>query len=185
LFASRILDGLTGGNISVAQAYITDVTDETNRAQGLGLIGAAFGFGFIIGPALGGLLSNFGYALPAFVAAFVATCNILGVYFFLPESLTPERRAEMAMRERPKLNLATMIQAFRRPRVGPILHTRFVFGLAFAMFQSIFSVYASGPPLNLSPQGTGLVLTYVGGDCGRGARRTGWSAHQGAILRRR
>jgi DHA1 family tetracycline resistance protein-like MFS transporter len=162
LFASRILDGLTGGNISVAQAYITDVTDETNRAQGLGLIGAAFGFGFIIGPALGGLLSNFGYALPAFVAAFVATCNILGVYFFLPESLTPERRAEMAMRERPKLNLTTMIQAFRRPRVGPILHTRFVFGLAFAMFQSIFSVYASGSPLNLSPQGTGLVLTYVG-----------------------
>lgn len=162
LFASRILDGLTGGNISVAQAYITDVTDETNRAQGLGLIGAAFGFGFIIGPALGGLLSNFGYALPAFVAAFVATCNVIGVYFFLPESLTPERRAEMAIREQPKLSLAAMVQAFRRPRVGPILHTRFVFGLAFAMFQSIFSIYASGSPLNLSPQGTGLVLTYVG-----------------------
>ena len=58
LFAARILAGLTGGNISVAQAYITDVTDEKNRARGLGMIGAAFGLGFIIGPAVGGLLSQ-------------------------------------------------------------------------------------------------------------------------------
>ena len=76
LFLSRILDGVTGGNISVAQAYITDITNEENRARGLGLIGAAFGLGFIIGPALGGALSAGGrYAVPAFVAAAIAALN--------------------------------------------------------------------------------------------------------------
>ena len=77
LFASRIVDGLTGGNISVAQAYISDVTDESNRARGLGIIGAAFGLGFIIGPAAGGLLSNISYATPAFVAAGLASLNVM------------------------------------------------------------------------------------------------------------
>ena len=85
LFLSRILDGLTGGNITVAQAYITDVTDEQNRAKGLGLIGAAFGLGFIIGPAAGGALSRFGYNLPAFVAAGVSLINFLMILTLLPE----------------------------------------------------------------------------------------------------
>ena len=89
LFAARIIDGLTGGNISVAQAYITDVTDDKNRAKALGMIGAAFGLGFIIGPAVGGLLSTFGYAIPAFAAAALSFANLASVYLFLPESLTP------------------------------------------------------------------------------------------------
>jgi DHA1 family tetracycline resistance protein-like MFS transporter len=162
MFVSRMIDGITGGNISVAQAYITDVTDRTNRAQGLGLIGAAFGLGFILGPAVGGLLSTFGFGTPAYVAAAIATLNVIAVYFWLPESLTEERRREMAASERPRMSLDALVAAFRRPRVGPLLHTRFFFGLAFAMFQSIFSIYAAGGPLNLSPVGTGLVLAYVG-----------------------
>ena len=64
LFVSRVLDGLTGGNLTVAQAYITDVTDEANRAKSLGLVGAAFGLGFILGPAAGGVLSQWGYDIP-------------------------------------------------------------------------------------------------------------------------
>lgn len=162
LFLSRILDGLTGGNISVAQAYITDVTDERNRAKGLGLIGAAFGLGFIIGPAAGGLLSRFGYAVPAFVATGIALLNLAAVYFLLPESLTDERRAEMALRPKPSISVGALTAAFRRPRVGPLLHVRFFFGLAFSMFQSIFALYAAGKPLTLTPEATGFVLTYVG-----------------------
>jgi DHA1 family tetracycline resistance protein-like MFS transporter len=162
MFFSRILDGLTGGNISVAQAYITDVTDTESRAKGLGLLGAAFGFGFIIGPAAGGLLSTWGYAVPAYVAAALATLNVIAVYLFLPESLTNARRAEMASKPRPEISLRALAAAFNRPRVGPILHTRFFYGLAFAMFTSIFSLYAAGGPLNLSPQSTGFVLAYVG-----------------------
>jgi DHA1 family tetracycline resistance protein-like MFS transporter len=99
LFASRLLDGLTGGNVSVARAYITDVTDEENRARGMGLIGAAFGLGFVIGPAMGGLLSTGErYALPAFVAAGLSLFNLLAVYVWLPESLDAGRRAEKKTR---------------------------------------------------------------------------------------
>ena len=90
LFLSRILDGLTGGNITVAQAYIADVTDEQNRAKGLGLIGAAFGLGFIIGPAAGGALSQWGYGTPAFVAAAVSFSNLIAIFFLLPESRLPQ-----------------------------------------------------------------------------------------------
>ena len=91
LFAARILDGITGGNISVAQAYISDVTDSKNRAKGLGMIGAAFGLGFIIGPATGGLLSQWGYAVPAFAAAGLVAINLLMVALWLPESLPPKK----------------------------------------------------------------------------------------------
>jgi DHA1 family tetracycline resistance protein-like MFS transporter len=161
LFLSRVIDGLTGGNLSVAQAYITDVTDEKNRAKGLGMIGAAFGLGFIIGPAVGGALSVYGYAVPAFAAAALALLNLLAVFFFLPESLTDERRAAMAVQKKPPFTLRALIVALNRPRVGPLLHTRFFFGLAFALFQSVFALYAQYR-LQLTAQTTGYVLAYVG-----------------------
>jgi DHA1 family tetracycline resistance protein-like MFS transporter len=160
LFLSRILDGLTGGNIIVAQAYISDVTDEQNRAKGLGMIGAAFGLGFIIGPAVGGALSQWGYNLPAFAAAAVSFMNLLAIFFLLPESLTAERRAEAATRRRPPFTIKALAQALNRPKVGPLLHVRFFFGLAFATFQSIFALYAR--QIGLTPQTTGFVLAYVG-----------------------
>lgn len=160
LFLSRILDGITAGNLTVAQAYISDVTDEANRARGLGLIGAAFGLGFIIGPATGGFLSRFGYNVPAFAAASVATLNLLAIYFWLPESLSEEQRQQLSARERPPFTLGALIQALRRPVVGPLLHLRFFYGLAFALFQSIFSLYAQA--IGLGANVTGYVLAYVG-----------------------
>lgn len=162
LFVSRMLDGLTGGNISVAQAYITDITTPATRAKGLGLIGAAFGLGFIIGPAMGGLLSTYGFAVPAYAAAALAALNLLAVYLYLPESLTEERKAQLAIAARPAFDFSALAAAFRQPRVGPLFHTRFFFGLAFAMFQTIFTLYAAGAPLELAPQTTGFVLAYVG-----------------------
>jgi DHA1 family tetracycline resistance protein-like MFS transporter len=161
MFASRILDGLTGGNISVAQAYITDVTDPSNRARGLGLIGAAFGLGFIIGPAVGGTLSVFGFSVPAFVAAGLSMLNLLAVFAWLPESLNAERREALAARARPPFTLGALLGALRRPRVGPLLHIRAFFGLASSMFQTIFALYAQSR-LGLTAQSTGYVLAYVG-----------------------
>jgi DHA1 family tetracycline resistance protein-like MFS transporter len=161
LFFARILDGLTAGNLTVAQAYISDVTDEKNRAKGLGLIGAAFGLGFIIGPAVGGLLSKISYSLPAFVAAGIASLNLVQIFFILPESLTKERRQEMGERQRPPFTLKALITALNRPVVGPLLHVRFFFGLAFAIFQSIFALYAQYK-LNLGADKTGYILAYVG-----------------------
>jgi DHA1 family tetracycline resistance protein-like MFS transporter len=160
LFLSRIIDGLTGGNITVAQAYIADVTDEQNRAKGLGLIGAAFGLGFIIGPATGGTLSQWGYNLPAFVAASVSAVNLILIFFWLPESLTSERREAASLRHRPPFTLNALLQALNRPKVGPLLYVRFFYGLAFATFQSIFSLYAQA--IGLNSQTTGYVLAYVG-----------------------
>jgi DHA1 family tetracycline resistance protein-like MFS transporter len=160
LFASRILDGLTGGNLSVAQAYISDVTDEKSRSKGLGMIGAAFGLGFIIGPVTGGLLSQWGYAVPAFTAAAVSLINLVLIYAWLPESLTAEKRDQMN-EKRPPVTLGALLAAFRRPFTGSILITRFFFGLAFAIFQTIFSLYALAK-FNLTARDTGFVLTYVG-----------------------
>jgi DHA1 family tetracycline resistance protein-like MFS transporter len=161
LFASRLLDGFTGGNISVAQAYITDITDEKDRAKGLGLLGAAFGVGFIIGPAVGGILSVYGFAVPAFVAAGLSLISILGVIFFLPESLTAEARARLEKKAKQEISLRNLWAAINRPRVGPLLNVRFFYGLAFATFQTIFPLYAQYK-LGLDARNTGFVLTYVG-----------------------
>jgi len=161
LFLSRIIDGLTGGNITVAQAYITDITDYKNRARGLGMIGAAFGLGFILGPAIGGALSTWGYAVPAFLAAVLAAINLVAIYFYLPESLSQEQRATLANRERPSFSIKTLWEALNRPGVGPLLHVRFIFGLAFATFQTVFPLFALYR-LNLDARQTGFVLAYVG-----------------------
>jgi len=161
LFIARISDGITGGNISVAQAYIADVTDEKSRAKGLGMIGAAFGLGFIFGPATGGFLSQWGYAVPAFAAAGLVAINLLMVFFWLPESLTAEKRAMLAQAEKPKFTIGALLDALKRPFSGSLLITRFVFGLAFSIFQTIFSLYALRR-FNLDAQQTGYVLTYVG-----------------------
>jgi DHA1 family tetracycline resistance protein-like MFS transporter len=162
LFASRIVDGLLGGNISLAQAYITDVTDDENRARGLGLIGAAFGLGFIFGPALGGTLSAGGnYSLPSLLAAGLSALNLIGVIIWLPESLPAEQRAQLASSPRAALTPRAMWDALSLPCVGPLLQVRVFFGLAFTTFQSVFALFAQ-KRLGLEAQITGYVLTYVG-----------------------
>lgn len=161
LFLSRAIDGLTGGNITVAQAYISDVTDETNRSRGLGVIGSAFGLGFIIGPAAGGLLSRWGYSTPAFAAATLAFLNLISIFFFLPESLTDESREATRHQQRPNLTLQALITAVNRPKVGPLLLVRTFLMLAFAIFQTVFALFAQRK-LGLSAQSTGFVLTYIG-----------------------
>src|SRR5476649_3090488 len=86
LFAARILDGLTGGNVSVAQAMVADTSTPQNRAKKFGILGSAFGFGFIIGPAMGGLLSKWGIDVPFFFAAGIALIGTLSPVFLLKET---------------------------------------------------------------------------------------------------
>jgi DHA1 family tetracycline resistance protein-like MFS transporter len=162
LFLSRILDGLLGGNVSLAQAYITDSTTRENRATGLGLIGAAFGVGFIFGPALGGVLSAGGnYALPAFAAAGLAALNLVGVLIWLPESLPPELRTTETKKSQPKFSLGALVDALRRPCVGPLLSVVLIYGLAWTMFETMFSLFTQ-QKLGFTAQATSYVLTYVG-----------------------
>src|SRR5688500_7482964 len=89
LFLGRILDGISGGNISTAQAYIADITTVEDRAKGMGLLGAAFGLGFVFGPAIGGILSRWGVAVPFLFAAGLWFAIALLLYFTLPETVTP------------------------------------------------------------------------------------------------
>lgn len=161
LFLSRMIDGATGGNITVAQAYITDVTDDKNRSSGFGVIGTAFGLGFIIGPAVGGFLSHWGYNIPAFAAASMALLNLISIFFFLPESLPKERRASLQSQQRRSLSFISLINSLNRPKVGPLLLARFFMMMAFSMFQMVFALLAQRR-LNLSVLYTGVVLTFVG-----------------------
>jgi DHA1 family tetracycline resistance protein-like MFS transporter len=162
LFASRILDGFLGGNVSLAQAYITDTTSKEDRAQGLGLIGAAFGLGFIFGPALGGILSAGGnYARPAFAAAGLAALNLIGVLLWLPESLPPEKRVDKESQRKADFSFQALINALQRPCVGPLLNVVLIFGLALTIFETIFSLFTQ-KKLGLTAQTTSYVLTYVG-----------------------
>jgi DHA1 family tetracycline resistance protein-like MFS transporter len=162
LFLSRIIDGITGGNISVAQAYISDVTDQEHRGQALGLIGAAFGIGFVLGPVTGGILGEaYGYSVPAFVAAGLAALNMGLVAFLMPESLTREMRERLSARKRPIIDIAGLRQALEHPRVGPLLTIRTVTALAFQTFESGFAIWAP-VAIGLTARQNGMVLGYIG-----------------------
>lgn len=174
LFCSRILDGLFGGDVSLARAYITDVTDEKNRARGLGMIGAAFGLGFIIGPAMGGTLANWGYAtsafatfglsrfaVPAFGAVALSALNVVAVIVWLPESLSPEKRAEIANSPRSAFTARCLWECITRPRFATLLRIRFLYTLAFTIFTANFALYAQYR-LGLTDQATSYFLTYAG-----------------------
>ena len=138
LFAARILAGIAGANIPTAQAFIADSTTPQNRARGMGLVGAAFGLGFIFGPAIGGFLSAWGYQAPAFFAATLSLANFSAALFFLPESLPPERRGVSGR--------AGRIEAFRRaitrPRLPLVLLVSFLVMTSFASFESMFALFA-------------------------------------------
>ena len=158
LFVSRILDGISGGNISVAQAYVTDVTSAEERTRGLGLIGAAFGMGFILGPPLGGWLSADGnFAAPAYVSSSLAGLNFLAILFFLPES----RKGKKEVRKGSVFPIAAIVEALGRPKVRLILWTSILFFMAFSTFTSIFSLYTLRR-FGLSADGNGLLLGFVG-----------------------
>lgn len=161
LIVSRLVDGITGGNISVAQAYIADITTREERSRSLGLIGAAFGIGFIIGPVTGGLLYGISPAAPAWLGAALAAINACLVAILLPESLTKETRLRI-MGNRVKIfSRETLRRLFAHPAIAPLLSIRVTTGLAFAMFESGFALWAL-TTLNLSAQQNSFFLAYIG-----------------------
>ena len=164
LFISRILDGLLGGNTALARAYITDITDNENRSRGLGLIGAAFGLGFIIGPFTGGQLSRLGYIVPGLAAAALSFLNLLAVLFWIPESLTDEQRQSARNSERTKFSLRNLLDTMKIPCVGQLLNVNTWFSIAFMLFQVNFVLVAK-ESLSLSAQTTSLLLKIGRASC--------------------
>jgi MFS transporter, DHA1 family, tetracycline resistance protein len=136
LFLGRIIDGLTGGNISTVFAYVADITAPQERGKYYGLLGAAGGFGFMIGPALGGLLANISLATPLFVAAAVTFANMLWGYFVLPESLAHEHRSE-------KVNLAHLNPFLQFNHIFSIEILRRLFMSSFLFFFAFNAMYGN------------------------------------------
>ncbi|HEX6290623.1 MAG TPA: MFS transporter [Herpetosiphonaceae bacterium] len=160
LFAARLLDGISGGNISTAQAYISDVVEEKDRARAYGLIGAAFGLGFILGPAIGGILSSGDhYQIPAFVAAAISLLSLLLTIFMLPESLPREKRN--VARQPRIIDVEGLRRSFGYEQLGLLLLIFFLFNLAQAGFQGLFALF-NDRQFGFGARETGYVLAYVG-----------------------
>ena len=164
LFAARILDGITGGNIIVAQAYVTDITPKEQRTQALGYIFAVFGVGFMFGPVLGGGLARFGVRVPYIVAAVAAFAVVLLTWFVLDESLTPEQRLQSHNTRKTGLGFGEVISNV--PLLLILLIT-FVGQFAFGLFQSTFSLYGAavlfkGYSEDSTNLGIGLIFAAVG-----------------------
>ena len=198
VFVARIIDGLTAGNLSIAQAYIADVTAPKERARAFAVIGIAFGIGFLIGPGASGYLTNhYGYHVPILCAAALSLLSICGTAFLLPavpphpEGIAPasaEQEMEAPVAPGGKrlklLDWSQYVGYFRRPALGGLLVEFFLFTFAFATFTSGFALFAErrftwhGEPFG--PKQVGYVFMYSGllGVLVQGAMR------QGTLVRR-
>ena len=195
-FLGRMIDGLTAGNLSLAQAYIADVTEPKNRSRAFAIIGIAFGFGFLVGPAMSGFLSKYGYHAPFLVAAGLSLTSIVATALLLPGGSLPSQPAGAAAAAAPgpggrRLSLLAWgeyAQYFRRPGLAPLLLQFFCFSFAFAAFTGGLALFCErrlvwhGKPFG--PEQVGYVFAYAGllgvilqgGFIGRLVRRFGETA---------
>ena len=139
LFIGRIIAGITGGSFTTASAYIADVSTPEKRAQNFGMIGAAFGIGFIIGPVLGGILGHYGSRVPFFAAAALALMNWLYGYFVLPESLSKDHRREFDWKRANPLG--SLINLKRYPAFAGLFISIFLLNIAGHAIQSTWTYY--------------------------------------------
>ena len=153
LFVSRIVEGLGGGNLGVASAYISDVTTEEERPRALALATAAFGAGFFVGPVLGGALAHFGFALPFFFAAGLQAINFTLTAWLLPESHAPQPRATVSAK--------TLRATLFRHRIGSVMVCRFAYIFAFTFFFTSFSLFLNDV-LGAGPEVSSLLLGVAG-----------------------
>ena len=184
LFAARAVGGAMAGNISAAFAYVADITTRENRAKGMGMIGAAFGLGFIAGPAIGGILAgsdpvNADFRTPAFAAAALSVTALIMAIATLKESLSAEIRQRLAPQP-PKKRLAMFREALDRPVIGLLLLLTFLATFVFAGLESTFAMW-SRRQFGWGPQQNGYLFAFIGllsaliqgGLIGRLARRFG------------
>jgi len=155
VFAARVIGGIAGANIPTAQAYVADITTPENRAKGMGMIGAAFGLGFIFGPAIGGVLSRVSPSAPMWCASALCLANAAAAWFFLPESRTTPAVTEHVGR----------IEAFRRavgrPAVMTLLALYFIVTTAFSGFEATFALFAARR-FGFNGATIGFVFAFIG-----------------------
>ncbi len=158
LFLARILDGITGGNVSVAQAVISDTVQGKDRAKAFGMLGASFGFGFLLGPALGGILSQHSISLPFWVAAGMALLGTIIGFFILPETIDPAHKHKVHSNP---IDPKVLLQIAKKSGVGYLLLAGFIISLASNAFIITFQSFTN-VTLNMSPRDIGLLFTLVG-----------------------
>lgn len=159
LFVGRIVAGITGASITTASAYMADISTPENRAQNFGMIGAAFGLGFIIGPLLGGVLGEHGSRLPFFVAAGLALANWLYGYFVLPESLPKHLRRKFEWKRANPLG--SLLQLKKYPAVAGLIGSLLLIYLAAHSVQSNWS-FVNIEKFKWTPKLIGISLGVVG-----------------------
>src|SRR6266478_3029596 len=159
LFMGRSIAGMAGASFTPAYAYLADVSPPHRRAQNFGLIGAAFGAGFILGPAIGGLLGVMGTRAPFFAAAVLALINFLFGLFVLPESLPRDSRRSFNLRRANPLG--TLLQIRKYPSVIGLLQVLFLWQLAHQVFPSTWAYYTM-LKFNWSEWEVGISLAFVG-----------------------
>ena len=159
LFVGRIIAGFAGASFTTATAYIADISTPQNRAQNFGMVGAAFGLGFILGPVIGGLLGEHGVRVPFIVAACLSLVNCLYGYFVLPESLVIENRREFQWKRANPIGSLKQLQKY--PAVGGLILSFFLIYLAANAVQSTWSFFGI-KQFNWTPKIIGLSLGLVG-----------------------
>ena len=161
LFLGRLIDGITGGNISTASAYLIDISKPEERAKNFTLLGMAYGVGFILGPALGGVLGHWNLNLPVYTAGIVFVVSTALVYFQLPESLPVERRTTSRMRLGDLNPFASVVYMMLKPGLGIILVIIALFNFSFDGVNSITGVFLKNK-FGASPLTLGLLMVSVG-----------------------
>jgi MFS family permease len=188
LYFARVIDGSTAGNISLAQAYISDNTDPKDRTKSFALIGIAFGLGFLIGPLLTAYLVKYGLSAPIYAASGMSLASIVCTLTLLPNAAEPGKSGEGAQERAGLFNWKTYAQYLNRPVLNGLLAQFFFYTIGFSTFTSGFALFAerrftwNGHPF--TPREIGFVLVYVGalgiilqgGFVGRLAKRYGESA---------
>jgi multidrug resistance protein len=155
LFVARIIDGISGGNISTAQSYIADITTPEERTKAMGLIGAAFGMGFVLGPAIGGILSAYSISAPFLFASGLALVNAILVFIRLPESLSPEHRVQPEDR-------APISEVFKHGWHLPALMASYFFSIAgFAMMTTNYALFTH-ERFGYNQAQNGYVFAFIG-----------------------
>ena len=155
LFVSRIVGGIAGANIPTAQAYIADVTTPENRAKGMGMVGAAFGLGFIFGPAIGGVLSRFGPQTPMWFASALCFSNFVAAWFLLPESRSVSAETKSLGR------MEAFRHAMTKPALLILLTLYFIVTLAFSGFETTFALFSEAR-FGFTSSTIGFLFAFIG-----------------------
>lgn len=158
LFLSRVLSGIfTAATLPSVQAYMADITSDKDRARGFGLLGMAFGLGFVFGPAIGGFLSSHGFLFPGLFASALSFVNFLGALLWLPETYKPTG----VVKKRKLIDIGKLHSALNHPAVGSLILTFAIVSFAFSNLEATYALYGERVA-GLNAQSIGIIFTMVG-----------------------